>query len=112
MEDGRWKMPPSTFYHPFSCSRQEQCQLSGKTMDKKKLLKEIQSGEDSTRQFKVDVKNADSLASEMVAFSNSQGGTIFIGIDDNGKIVSACQPKMSSVSTSLSAMPHRSICAA
>ncbi len=56
-------------------------------MNKRQLLKEIQTGEDSTRQFKVDVKNVDSLASEMVAFSNSQGGTILIGVDDNGKTV-------------------------
>ena len=55
-------------------------------MNKNTLLTEIQSGEDSTCQFKADVKNVDSLASEMVAFSNSLGGTIFIGVDDNGKI--------------------------
>lgn len=35
------------------------------------------SGEDSTRQFKVDVRNGDSLASEMVAFANSDGGDDF-----------------------------------
>ncbi len=47
-------------------------------------LAAITSGEDSTRQFKVDVRNVDSLASEMVAFANSNGGTIFIGVADNG----------------------------
>ena len=41
-------------------------------------------GEDSTRQFKVDVRNAESLAAEMVAFSNSEGGTIYIGVADDG----------------------------
>jgi len=46
----------------------------------------IISGEDSTRQFKVDVRNVDSLASEMVAFANSDGGTIFIGVADDGSI--------------------------
>jgi len=44
------------------------------------------SGEDSTRQFKVDVRNGDSLASEMVAFANSDGGTIFIGVADDGSM--------------------------
>jgi len=34
-------------------------------MNLKELTKEIALGEDSTRQFKADVKNADSLASEM-----------------------------------------------
>jgi len=37
------------------------------------LLAAIALGEDSTRQFKVDVKNNDSLASEMAAFANSEG---------------------------------------
>jgi ATP-dependent DNA helicase RecG len=50
------------------------------------LFSLISLGEDSTRQFKVDVKNADSLASEMAAFANSEGGTIFIGVADNGSI--------------------------
>lgn len=54
-------------------------------MKHKTLLSQIALGEDSSRQFKVDVRNAESLASEMAAFSNSKGGTIFIGVDDNGK---------------------------
>lgn len=35
------------------------------------LLSQIALGEDSTRLFKAEVKNADSLASEMAAFANS-----------------------------------------
>jgi hypothetical protein len=35
------------------------------------LLFQIALGEDSTRQFKADVKNADSLASEMAACVNT-----------------------------------------
>ena len=49
-------------------------------------LAAIATGEDSTRQFKVDVRNVDSLASEMVAFANSDGGTIFIGVADDGSM--------------------------
>lgn len=49
-------------------------------------LAAIAPGEDSTRQFKVDVRNVDSLASEMVAFANSDGGTIFIGVADDGSM--------------------------
>jgi ATP-dependent DNA helicase RecG len=48
------------------------------------ILKQIALGEDSTRQFKSDVRNAESLAAEMVAFSNSEGGTLFIGVADDG----------------------------
>lgn len=50
------------------------------------LLAEISLGEDSTRQFKADVRNGDSLASEMAAFANSEGGTIFIGVGDDGSV--------------------------
>ena len=50
------------------------------------LLDLLAKGEDSTRQFKQDVTNADSLAAEMIAFSNGSGGKIFIGINDDGNI--------------------------
>ncbi len=48
------------------------------------FLSQIVLGEDSTRQFKADVKNAESLASEMAAFANTNGGIIFIGVADDG----------------------------
>ena len=51
------------------------------------LKKLISRGEDSTHQFKKDITNPDALASELVAFSNSQGGTIFIGVSDNGEMI-------------------------
>ena len=50
------------------------------------LLEIISRGEDSKHQFKSDATNAISLAQEMVAFSNSGGGKIFIGVSDNGDI--------------------------
>jgi hypothetical protein len=37
------------------------------------LLSSITLGEDSTRQFKANVKNNDALASEMAALANSEG---------------------------------------
>lgn len=42
----------------------------------------IGKGETSTVQFKVNVTNEQSIAQEMVAFSNAKGGTILIGVDD------------------------------
>jgi len=42
----------------------------------------IGKGETSTVQFKVNVTNEQSIAHEMVAFSNAKGGTILIGVDD------------------------------
>gem|GEM_PF-2534147 len=47
-------------------------------MNLNNLLAQIALGEDSTRQFKADVKNADSLASEMAAFVNT-GGMVISG---------------------------------
>lgn len=50
------------------------------------LRKAISLGEDSTRQFKADVRNAESLASELAAFANSEGGVLYIGVADDGSI--------------------------
>jgi len=46
----------------------------------------IAGGEDSRKQFKLDVRNAESLASEMAAFANSEGGTILLGVADDGSM--------------------------
>lgn len=53
-------------------------------MNASALLAQIAKGEDSTRQFKADIRNAESLASEMAAFANSEGGTLYIGVADDG----------------------------
>jgi ATP-dependent DNA helicase RecG len=54
---------------------------------KKNELKAIAlKGEDSRLQFKLDVRNVDALAAEMVAFSNSEGGRILIGVTDAGEL--------------------------
>jgi predicted HTH transcriptional regulator len=55
-------------------------------MYSEELLKIVARDEDSRHQFKADVTKASSLAAEMVAFSNSGGGQIFIGINNNGSI--------------------------
>lgn len=47
------------------------------------LLAEVRAGEDGTRQFKIDLQSPDSLAAEIVAFANAEGGTILIGVADN-----------------------------
>jgi ATP-dependent DNA helicase RecG len=46
----------------------------------------IQRGEDSFHQFKESIGDSKKLAEEFVAFSNADGGKIFIGVEDNGKI--------------------------
>jgi ATP-dependent DNA helicase RecG len=55
-------------------------------MEITELLEIISRGEDSKHQFKRNVNNAISLAQEMVTFSNSGGGKIFIGVSDTGEI--------------------------
>ncbi len=46
-------------------------------------IKEIVAcGETSTKQFKELFRVAEDIANEFVAFSNSEGGSIFIGVDD------------------------------
>ena len=51
-------------------------------------LEELQSiinrGEDGQHQFKANITNVNSLAAEIVAFSNSAGGTILLGVHDDG----------------------------
>lgn len=55
-------------------------------MDTVRLLNVITQGEDSKHQFKANVTRSDSLAQEMVAFSNSLGGMILIGVNDDGSL--------------------------
>ena len=50
------------------------------------LLSQVSLGEDSHRQFKQNITNVDSLAAEMAAFANAEGGTIFLGVADDGSI--------------------------
>ena len=51
-------------------------------MNDKELLDIINSGETSKVQFKWKFDNDDSIAAEMIAFSNSKGGVILFGVED------------------------------
>ena len=55
-------------------------------MDLNKLQQIVSKGEDGRHQFKEDIRNIDSLAAEIVAFSNSRGGRIFIGVTNKGSL--------------------------
>lgn len=50
------------------------------------LQAQIALGEDSRRQFKQDITNTDALAAEMAAFANAEGGTIYLGVADDGSL--------------------------
>lgn len=53
-------------------------------MTRDELRTIVAKGEDSGRQFKADVTNADALAADFVAFSNSTGGVLLVGVADDG----------------------------
>lgn len=51
-------------------------------METTELIEIVSRGEDSKVQYKVNITNNESLASEITAFLNSGGGKIIIGVDD------------------------------
>ncbi|MEO0008697.1 MAG: hypothetical protein RJA20_2893 [Bacteroidota bacterium] len=51
-------------------------------MDASSLIHIIKGGETSRVQFKKDITNAHSAAQEMVAFANTGGGQLIVGVDD------------------------------
>lgn len=55
-------------------------------MNELELRETLAKGEDTYTQFKENVYNTDQLAQEMIAFSNSMGGAIIIGVTDKGEI--------------------------
>lgn len=56
------------------------------------LIEIIARGEDSKHQYKANIHNIDSLAAEIVAFSNSGGGQIIIGVEDKSWAVVGLTP--------------------
>ena len=55
-------------------------------MEAVEALEIISRGEDTRHQFKREISNPESLASELVAFSNTHGGQLFVGVNDDGTI--------------------------
>lgn len=51
-------------------------------MNQEEILQLISQGETSSVQFKLNVSNEQSISQEMIAFANTKGGTIIIGVDD------------------------------
>lgn len=56
-------------------------------MDEFELRNQILLGEDSKRQFKRTLSTDPKMAGEIVAFANSGGGRVFIGVEKDGTIV-------------------------
>lgn len=58
------------------------------------LLELIRNGEDSGTEFKRDVVENHELAKELVCFLNLEGGTVLLGVDDDGSIVGTTRPNL------------------
>ncbi len=61
------------------------------------LIEKIMLGEDTTIEFKREMPHRNSLADEIAAFANSQGGVILIGVDDYREIVGLELPELDRV---------------
>lgn len=73
------------------------------------LLDIISRGEDSQHQFKTDFTNVNALAAEMVAMSNTQGGQIMIGVNDDGSIHGLSQAAVSRLNQLISNAASQSV---
>jgi ATP-dependent DNA helicase RecG len=71
-------------------------------MEIAELIAIIDMDEDSGHQFKADITSAISLAQEMVAFSNSGGGEIFIGVSNDGTIAGLTRNDVSRINLHIS----------
>ncbi|MCK9547372.1 MAG: putative DNA binding domain-containing protein [Sphaerochaeta sp.] len=56
-------------------------------MEHVEILTLLSQGENRSTRFKKNVFNGDALACEIVAFSNGEGGRLFIGVDSDGTLV-------------------------
>ncbi|MCC6818797.1 MAG: ATP-binding protein [Bacteroidia bacterium] len=51
-----------------------------------KIIRQIATGENETLDFKQSISDASKIARTMVAFANNKGGTLLVGVRDNGSI--------------------------
>ncbi|MDF3054317.1 MAG: ATP-dependent helicase RecG domain protein [Gammaproteobacteria bacterium] len=63
-------------------------------MTRAELLEIIRNGENSGVEFKRDTIEGHVLARELVALANLEGGTVLLGVEDDGSISGITQPKL------------------
>jgi ATP-dependent DNA helicase RecG len=56
------------------------------------LRQKLRSGEDSYTEFKERIDNTESVAGEVVAFANTEGGWLLVGVSDKGDVVGLANP--------------------
>ena len=69
------------------------------------LIEKIMFGEDATIEFKREMPHRNSMADEIAAFANAQGGTILIGVDENREIIGIELDKMDGVEKMVNVPP-------
>ena len=55
-------------------------------MNLDELKRLVRKGEGEKLEFKRKVSHPEKIARELVAFANTRGGTLLLGVDDNGRI--------------------------
>jgi predicted HTH transcriptional regulator len=60
---------------------------AGTSMRRNELRDLIGSGESSTLEFKRKFTTVEKIARELIAFANTTGGRLLIGVDDSGKVI-------------------------
>lgn len=78
-------------------------------MEATELIEILSRGEDSRHQFKSDMTNVDALAAEVVAFSNSAGGRIFLGVRDDGSVSGLSSADVARINQLLANAPSQGV---
>jgi predicted HTH transcriptional regulator len=73
------------------------------------LLDRISAGENSQTQFKQNVFDSGKLAEEFVAFSNAEGGALFIGFEDHGEISGLSEEDISRLNQLISNVSNENV---
>ncbi|MEO0471521.1 MAG: ATP-binding protein [Bacteroidota bacterium] len=63
------------------------------TMDIKALRKLVNCGEGISLEFKRKARHPEKIARELIAFTNTDGGTLLVGVDDDGTIYGSKFPR-------------------
>ncbi|MEN9919210.1 MAG: hypothetical protein RL662_1646 [Bacteroidota bacterium] len=56
-------------------------------MDDIEIHQQLAKGETDTQDFKLEITSSQKIAKTLVAFANTKGGRIWIGVKDNGRIL-------------------------
>jgi len=76
-------------------------------MTEVELLSLIKQGESETLELKLNLKSTEDVARLLVAFANTNGGTIVVGVSDDGKLVGISGSQLDSISTRVHAVAEQ-----